>query len=369
MMIRTFGRSFLGIAVVLQAVQPALACPCAIVHDSCGCAAGCESCEPVVLENQPCGACGAEIDTPSCGCEAEPTEQKTEDEAPKSLPAKTNKPKTFDPSAEKSVEEVIPPSETPVPTLDTPVQGLAPAPINVPSLTEPAPATEEIFPGPAPIEDAPVEESPATSGTNTEGLFDEPAPIAEPSKSQSEAENSPTSDTMTEDSAVPADLFVEPSRPAEDTTESSDAETQSDSNQTPPAEDPLDDLFAPPSPATDPAVEPESKPDQPDGEETDRYDPFSQQELPTELRVPGGLASHEFRNWSNRTASFHCDARLVRLTTDGVFLAEPSGGWVAMSFSQLSDADLSFVRAQIRAQRMVLANSNPATQIASKIAP
>jgi hypothetical protein len=100
----------------------------------------------------------------------------------------------------------------------------------------------------------------------------------------------------------------------------------------------------------------------------DPNDPFSQQELPDELRAPGGLASHEFRNWSNREDDFRCGARLVGLAAYGVFLIQPSGEPVAMSFSQLSDADLSFVRAQVRAQRAVLARADATPELLARTA-
>jgi hypothetical protein len=359
-MFRLIGRSLLSLLVVLQAVQPTLACPCqsvevVAIESTCGCEV-----ETVIESECGCETSEAFVDScESCGNEAQTT---------KPLPAETKKTKTEEPAV--TPQPALPPSTT---------EDIGPAPINVPSdpatdtATEPAvtspTGTEELFPGPAatdpttpavtvpatstPSETAPTTE-PAPPTTNTEGLFDEPA--AEP------VDSTPSEDT--ESSTTTEELFVEPSQSAEASEEAVTESTETEAEETPPAGDPLDELFSPSTPATDPA--PEASPaddtesDSTEAEETetpaaDQFDPFSQNKLPSELRAPGGLASQEYRGWSDRTNNFLVSARLVRMSADGVFLADQAGEYIAMSFSQLRDSDLSFVRDQVRAKRMVLA--------------
>ena len=379
-MIRLFGRSLLSLLVVLQAVQPALACNCEVmIDDSCGCAMECASCEPVVIESQACDACGATVGSSSCDCEAQTSETSTEPDAatekpPKPQAAETNKPETFAPPAEEKPTEV-----TPAPALETPTTVLPAPPINVPSEPATTPSTTEVFPGPAPVESTPARDPAVDTPTDSGGLFDEPASVAAPTDLAPPAATIPAVEDTTQETSVTDDLFVEPSQPAsepdssepapvEEVTETETETIESESTEEPATEtDPLDELFGPSTPSTEP--EPETKPEAEDTEKAvDPFDPFSQQELPSELRAPGGLASGEFRIWSNRAANFSCDARLVRLTTGGVFLTQPSGEFVAMSFSQLSDADISFVRAQVRAKRTVLARATAATQFAARTA-
>jgi hypothetical protein len=379
-MTRIISRLLLGLLVVLQAVSPAFACNCEVIDNFCGCATECASCEPVVVESQPCDACSATVESSSCGCQAETSESTTEpdatrEETPKPQAAETKKPKTFATPVEEKPTEV-----PPAPALETPTTNLPAAPINVPSEPATTPSTTEgIFPGPAPVESIQPQVPAAETPTDSGSLFDEPAPVATPTDTTAPAVTTPAVEDTTEESTVTEDLFVEPSQPASEPNSSEPAPTEevpeigtetetetleSESTEEPATEsDPLDDLFGPSTPSTEP--EPETKPEDEDTEKAaDPFDPFSQQELPRELRAPGGLASSEFRNWSNRAASFSCDARLVRLTTDGVFLNQPSGEVVAMSFSQLSDADLSFVRAQVRAQRTMLARTAASVQLA-----
>jgi hypothetical protein len=390
-MFRFIGRSFLCLLIVLQAVQPALACPCesievVSVESACGCETystiesqcGCEAMEVVV---DSCEVCGEEvISCVECGSEV----QTDEEESSEPQPAETKKTETDEPAP--TPQPLLPPS-----TNETTSEDLGPAPINVPSepaagtATEPAAVapttTNELFPGPAatdqvtpptstPAETTPTTEPAPPSRINTEGLFDEP--VAEPADSTSTEEAQPS--TTTEE------LFVEPSQPAptdstesteEAVTESTETKSEETTEETPtsnpPASNPLDELFSPSTPTTEPAPEAaptdntDTESESTDGEETEKpasdpFDPFSQNELPAELRLPGGLVSQDYRGWSDRANNFQVNARLVRMMAEGVFLADESGEYVAMSFAQLSDVDLSFVREQVRAQRVVLAN-------------
>jgi hypothetical protein len=387
-MLRSIGRLLLSLSMVLQTIKPALACPCqnvevVAVEPACGCevetsvetGCGCEAAE-VIADS--CETCGEEVvSCDECGTEAQADEEKSAEPQP----AETKKTETEETAV--TPQPVLPPS-----TNETTSEDLGPAPINVPNApavgtaTEPATAptttTNEVFPGPAatdpvtPPTSTPADTTPTTEPTppsriNTEGLFDEPA--AKP------ADSTPTEDTESTTTTT-EELFVEPSQPApsdsnesteEATTESAETESEETAEETP-ASNPLDELFSPSTPAAEPApeaapadeTETDTEAESTEGEETEKpasdpFDPFSQNELPVELRLPGGLASQDFRGWSDRANNFQVNARLVRMSAEGVFLADEAGEYVAMSFSQLSDADLSFIREQVRAQRVVLA--------------
>jgi hypothetical protein len=375
-MLRSIGRLLLCLIIVLQTVQPAMACPCQsewVVAAEPAC--GCEATE-VIADS--CETCGEEV----VSCDECETESQADKEPAEPQPAETKKTETEEPATTQ--QPVLPPS-----TNETTSEDLGPAPINVPSepavdtTTEPAApptTTNELFPGPAatdpvtpptstPADTTPTPEPAPPSRVNTEGLFDEPA--AEPADSTSTEETEPSTSTTTEE------LFVEPSQPAPSDSNESTEEAATESTETDetteeaPASNPLDELFSPSTPATEPApeaapadeTETDTEAESTEGEETEKpasdpFDPFSLNEFPAELRVPGGLASQDFRGWSDRANNFQVNARLVRMTAEGVFLADEAGEYVAMSFAQLSDADLSFVREQVRAQRIVLARQN-----------
>ena len=130
----------------------------------------------------------------------------------------------------------------------------------------------------------------------------------------------------------------------------------------------LDELFGPTTddePATEtepPAVEPaeEADPDSPDTPLPD--DLFGrdeglhgQEQGHPILGQPGGLASQTHRWWTDNTAKYRCEARMLVVHPQKVVLAKADGDNVAVPFSRLSDEDLQFVQAQVAAQEALLA--------------
>jgi hypothetical protein len=369
-MLRIFSRACLGTLMVFQTLQAAFAWNWYVIDEPCCAEVQWDCCEMVVVESESCGCEAEAVVIDDCGCGADVKEAEASDEPAKPTPAETNKLETS--------------TETEQPSLDT-EEELPPAPINVPSEPAAEPSTGDLFPGPVtettppaevtpppstPAESTPAEvlppstpaAEPATQpNTTTEGLFEEPA-AAEPAPAETEPEPTTTQPdpsaeappVVTESPETSADdLFGEPSQPADESTndrpavEEESAEEESTESESPeePASDPLDDLFGPSS-ATD-------------GPELD-------QEEFAPLHAAGGLASSEFRTWSDRSNDFQCEGRLVRMTTAGVFVAQSNGESVAIAFSQLSDADLGFVRTQLQAQRTLLARQAAERQVASR---
>jgi hypothetical protein len=205
--------------------------------------------------------------------------------------------------------------------------------------------------------------SPETS--STEGLFPGPAvtPPAEIPTSKPQSETDPSTDTLFEEPAAPVavpeadtkvtdDSFVEPTQPAADDTETP-ANEPTETEEPAAESNPLDNLFGPSTPAEEPA------PPKEESDEPENTDPFGQLELPT-LEVTASLAGSMPRPWTDLGTNFRCEARLVRMTSAGVFLEKASGELVELSFAELSDADLHFVREQVRAERAMLAPAHVA---------
>ena len=373
-MLRFSFRLLLGALVASQTVAPALADGWVIADDSCGCEMEIPCCEPIAIECEDCLECEGtvveesveenhDVIVDSCGCEAMEVEATTTDatitEDSEPAPAETKKPAA---------------TTTPAPAAAT-TDNLPPAPIAVPA--EPAKTTEtELFPGPAattPAAQPPVTESPAATtpavvtptpkpATGTGGLFDEPVtPVAEPDDTSipfadppaATTESTPAEVEVTETEGT-EELFVEPSQDSsQDESVEFDAEETVTEETVPeqPASDPLDDLFSPADSTDEPAPkQDETKEEKPAESET--FDPFSHNELPT-LEIV--LADAELRSWSDRQAVEHCQAKLVSVTTEGIFVTKASGEMLEINFTDLSDDDLNFVRNQVLAQRDLLA--------------
>jgi hypothetical protein len=373
-MLRFSFRLLLGALVAVQTFAPAMAEGWVIADDSCGCAMEVVCCEPIVVECEDCLNCEGtvveesvaenhDVIVDSCGCEAVDVEATTTDatitEDNKPAPAETKKPEA---------------TTTPAPAAAT-TDKLPPAPIAVP--TEPAKTTEtELFPGPAvttPAAQPLVTESPATTtpaietpaakpSADTGGLFDEPVtPVAEPDDTSipfadppaATTESTPAEVEVTETEGTEG-LFVEPSQDSsQEESVKVDAEETVTEETVPeqPASDPLDDLFSPAESTDEPAPkQDETKEEKPAESET--FDPFSHNELPT-LEIV--LADAELRSWSDRQTVEHCQAKLISVTTEGIFVTKASGEMLEINFTDLSDADLNFVRNQVLAQRDLLA--------------
>ena len=195
----------------------------------------------------------------------------------------------------------------------------------------------------------------------------EPTPAKQPEPKamdmpQAEPPVTDTSNTETEpEASVPAE-------------EAAPTETESES---------VDELFD--SPATDPAPAPETTPpaeepaaeesedteeseekaDEPAEEKDPLDDFFSDVPRPAALSAPGGLESNSHRTWTDNTAKYHCEARLVSVTPREVVLAKANGQLKTVSLRRLSDADLTFVHEQVVAKRELLARQNASEKLAS----
>jgi hypothetical protein len=379
-MLPFLSRGCLSVLIVLESLSPALAWEWYVVEEHCGCEADWGCCESeVVMESDSCG-CGADnFVVDECGCDSESaaidsTMDSTEITEP--TPA-TAPPKPSQSNKASAPEPAAPRVETPQPTLD-PTHQLPPAPINVPT-TPPAAESEtnELFPGPAvepavtaetepetvtPTNPAPAEVVPPTTPTtkptppsdDAGSLFEEPAAESLPAGEPAGTQPAPTGEaTRSEPSSIDDDVFGESVPPAEEESvevESIETETPK-STATPeskdteqPAADPLDDLFGPSSAIEQPKHNLVAAP----------------------RGIGDGLANSGFRQWSNRDNDFHWQGRLFRLTSAGVFVAQPNGEFVAIAFSQLSDDDLAFVRSEVEAQRALLAEQEADSQIVSR---
>lgn len=378
---RLLTRASLCTAVMLQLLHPAMGWNEYIVEEPCCGEAEWGCCGPdVVFEGVEFGYVTESYVSDECGCGADAVESQSDVPAPPPEPAQSNKP--------AAQEAGAPPTQTPQPALGQSGE-LPPAPINVP--TTPAAAesnSNELFPGPAaepplPADTEPVTSTPtnptptdvvpatpttppaASTNDNAGGIFDEPSSESPPVGTEPAASAPPVSEPATStpapatESAPPAsapvdDVFGEPTPPAEESAdptsvevpaegESTEADPSNSEGSDEPAADPLDDLFGPSS-----AVE----------------TPKSNQEVATPSRVRSGLASAQYRQWSSRAGEFQCEGRLLRLSSEGVFVEFSGGNLVAIAYSQLSDSDLAFVRAHIQAQRAVLAQE-ATSQVAS----
>jgi hypothetical protein len=385
-MLPFLSRGCFAALVVLQIFSPALAWEWYEAEDSCGYEVEWGCCESeMVVEDDFCGCEQGDIVVDECGCGGEsvaidPTLGSTETTEPTPAPEPTKQPEPSQSNKTRVPEPAIPQVETPQPALD-PAAQLPPAPINVPQTSS---ATEsegsDLFPGPAaessvpaeteprvatPTHPVPAEVVPPTTPAATPApestppsddagsLFEEPAAESTPANESRVMPPVPAAEkTPSESLPIDDDVFGEPVPRAEKesieaqstgagTPESTVTPESKDAKQ--PAADPLDDLFGPSS-----AVEQPKK-----------------NFVVAPQEAVNGLAKGEFREWSNRNNDFQCQGHLIRITADGVFIAQPNGAVMAIAYSQLSDADLAFVRSQVEIQRAMLAAQGADSQIAS----
>ena len=82
------------------------------------------------------------------------------------------------------------------------------------------------------------------------------------------------------------------------------------------------------------------------------------------LEEAGGLQSEANRTWSDETATFRCQARLIRITAKQVVLQRPTGSKLVVPLSRLGSSDLQFVHQQIVALRVVRTRESAAAHLA-----
>ena len=221
-------------------------------------------------------------------------------------------------------------------------------------LLPPATPTEAPVPTPAPIQEAPAQEAP----------FQEEKAEVEPPATESGMD----------------DLFDEPIVPP---TEDKQPESPLPAPQPQPE---VDDLFGPlesPEAAelieTAHSVEPEAleeAPAEPTPAETDadtnkekEDDPFHEDwttgldHQNSTLEKAGGLLSKTERTWTDNTASFQCEARLLRVTAKNIVLRQSTGDQRVVPLARLANVDLQFVRNQLTALRVVRARDAAAEKL------
>jgi hypothetical protein len=155
-------------------------------------------------------------------------------------------------------------------------------------------------------------------------------------------------------------LFGDPVAPTTPAVEPAPAtsETPAPTSETPAAETPAAGTPAP-SDQTPPATEPanaDAPKEEPKAEEELDFDalfgPSSSNET---LSEPGGWASDAGRQWSDAHGAELATARVTSIGDHNVTLVTAAGEKLNVSFAELSDGDLAFLRRQIDARQTLLA--------------
>lgn len=203
---------------------------------------------------------------------------------------------------------------------------------------EPAQIEPATDPQPAEAED---------SGDEFGSIFDEPeaasAEESEPIVEENETAEEPEENLFD-------DMFDEPAEPTE--TE------EPDSSSTESAEEPAEES----------APEEAEEPAESDDSEDDFDDLFGSDSIPAKLRIAGGLHSTQTRHWTDNTARYHCEARLVSLDTDAIVIEKANGSMKRVPLRRLSKSDVQFVRGQDVAQQEMLAKQGNSKKLVSQLA-
>lgn len=311
-----------------------------------------EAC-PVVECCQPVECCESTVVyEPQVSCCGE-SDQSTE-----SAPTEMSKPATPGPvpTEAPAQEDLVPPvasEDDSGSILDQPTEAVTEEPATTPP--------QVAVPDPTPVEESPVEVV-AEPESEVDSLFDAPAETTpEPMPEEQPAESNV------------ADLFDEPATTVEEPSESIVPESFDEQ----PTEDPAEGLFPPSSeeeaPAEEaPAEEAPAETQQEGSDESDSSEAPSLDDLFGDfhpepvLNQPGGLASHDVRQWTDNTSQYRCQARLLQVTSQKVLLMKDNGKRIAVSFSRLSDKDLGFVKRQATAHRDLLARKAAQNKLASR---
>ena len=104
-------------------------------------------------------------------------------------------------------------------------------------------------------------------------------------------------------------------------------------------------------------------------EDSEPFDPFDIVATDTSeqrqvLSLDGGLHSERFRSWSDNTAQFSCDARLVKVTSSQIVLLCANGQQTGVALDRLAGSDLEFVRKQVSALRILRSREMAAEKLA-----
>lgn len=207
-----------------------------------------------------------------------------------------------------------------------------------------------------------------TTNSGDLGLFDEPAPAAEAAASP--------------DTPLPDSIFPESSKPesAQEQPGTKESETDEPDTKDPETTDPkplpesdifdltglfesrrsefLDEL--PTGSTQSSAVESSEN----QGSELFGADFSNLEERPSVLADAGGLQSDADRTWTDDTATFQCQARLVHVTSKNVILRRASGAELRVPYARLGQADLQFVHQQVVALRVARSRYAAAEKLA-----
>ena len=326
--------------------------------DCCGCEpVVMECCEPVIVhEHTSCG-CGedlsAEVEEPQ---EMEASKPETTTPTPIIDDLPTPQP-TLD-AEEPVTSDPTPVVEEPA-VIEEPATDSSIAPLAVPSGTEDT-SVDPIFGPTDDAEEEPVVEETTDSEDSSDDIDDLfPEPEAEESTTgeletmfdESSENETETADETEDFFSAPAEVPTEESEdtdtddflggPEDDAEEMDDAEESAPAEEESSDEDEEDDLF-------------------------DTDDIFSQVEVPVELQVAGGLESQELRQWTDNTANYHCQARMVGMAPGEVILHKANGKLKHVSLRRLSEQDLQFVYAQVAAHTEYVAKQSSAKKLVSR---
>lgn len=252
---------------------------------------------------------------------------------------------------------------------------LSPAPLAVPGTSENAKVPT---PQPAAEQNASAEIV-GDRYSNNSSTSDQPAPVEPftPTPAASEAADDtddifgepPTTDPSETPSATSQPEPVEPAAvepPAEEpVSEGPVPEDSAPDESSSESEDDVEQIFGPTDSATD-----EPNEEEPAEKEEEPFDPFSINfqdisEQVSILSAAGGLRSDSDRTWTDNTAAFGCEARLVHVTAKSVVLLRSNGNQLTVPLARLSNADLHFVQQQIIALRLVRAQEATANKLAA----
>lgn len=305
--------------------EAAVACECPVVWDSC--------CDAPTFSPAECDATPAPL---AAGSDRR-------DDA-KSLPAPKPAPKTPTPAPRKPQG---PATAAAKPAIKSPPPMITPTPASpqvreaLPPLAEspqasPAPAIE---PTPAPMEPTPAAPgSPTDSGVG--GTYPEPT--------------APVLDRYGFPPTAPADAAPAASAPAIESEPSAPAEND-----------------AAPAPSPAPVEEAEPADEKPQGESStpDLEELFNDATPRGPLVEPGGWESETNRTWRDASGRTVAAARLAGVTGERVELIDEDGGKPSLAYRELSDADLTFVRRQVEARRVQLAQRAGTVKMLATQAP
>ena len=217
------------------------------------------------------------------------------------------------------------------------------------------PATPEEAPTPAP-----TPESTPAADPSTDDLFEEPiAPPVEKEDTPRVPEAQPQPQPEVEDLFGP----LEPTEAADFTEAPGTSNPEAEVEEV--KEIPETQVPAPQEPATTEPV-----PTEPDPEDSEKgSDPFGEdwttgvEDETSVLEEAGGLQSRTERTWTDNSASFQCEARLLRVTAKNVVLRQSTGTERIVPLARLANVDLLFIRKQITALRVVRARDAEAEKL------